>query len=292
VLIKQFRLPLLFFVAMIFLSLVTGGRSSAVAGTGPVPRGEAGVIEYNTPVCGTDWIPYNQGHGNYLNIYNAQAGNTCLSAEHYHLAWSLTKYGPTQHGWQYPHISSGVQWGRYTCYDAPSAYPGSPGSQCMRYPVQQIADGMPVTGVKYWPHLVNGNVAYDIWFNQEYVKPQDLRQNDGAEIMIWLDDPGLQGMVHAHTVRTVWVGGYEWDVMAWTMYHNSTAWSYVAYVAPRPMLNVPRLWLNEFFREAEAHGELSKYWYLTSINFGSEINVPQAGRQLFAVPSFYLSGVK
>lgn len=272
-------------IAVLTVAVIAAG--TAIAGT-YVP-GRAGVLNYNAPVCGRGYVPVNLGRGDYYNVYNAQDGSTCISAQRHHLSWYVTSKSPSAHGWQFPNISSGIAWGRYTCYDGRSAYRGH-GSQCMRYPVQQYRDGMPVTGVQYWPHLANGNVAYDIWFNRTYVAPSLLRQNNGAEIMIWLDYPGLQGMVRAHTVRTVRIGGYRWNVMAWynTWTHPGTPWEYVAYVAVHPMLSVPRLWLNEFFREAEAHGELDRTWWLTNIAFGTEIN---QGGQGFAVRSYYLTGV-
>lgn len=246
----------------------------------------AGVLEYNTPVCGTNYVPVNLGHGDYFNIYNAQGGNTCVNVERKHLSWYVSRVTPIAQGWQYPNISSGWHWGRYTCNDGRSAHPGH-GSQCMRYPVKQSEDGMPLTSVQYFPHLTNGNVSYDIWFNQTNAHPN---QDNGSEIMIWLDDPGTSRFIHHAFLRRVRISGYTWDVCGWTMHRpDGTSWNYVAYVAPKPILKTHGLWLNEFFREAEHHGELSPDWYLTAIDFGSEMNV---GGQGFAVKSYSLVGVR
>ena len=46
-----------------------------------------------------------------------------------------------------------------------------PGSKCMRYPVRVDRDGEPVTSVSVHPHLIRGNVAYDIWLNRKDVSP-------------------------------------------------------------------------------------------------------------------------
>lgn len=246
---------------------------------------DAGVPKYNTPVCGSDYVPVNLGHGDYFNVYNAQSNASCVSVERHYLSWMVTKE-PMIGGWEYPNISSGWHWGRYTCNDGRSAHPGH-GSQCMRYPVQQRYDGYPLTSVQYWPHLTNGNVAYDIWFNQTNAHPN---QDNGSEIMIWLDDPGTSGFIHHAFLRRVRISGYTWDVCGWTMHRaDGTSWNYVAYVAPKPILKTHGLWLNEFFREAIAHGELSKDWYLTAIDFGSEMNV---GGQGFAVKTYSLVGVR
>lgn len=142
--------------------------------------------------------------------------------------------------------------------------------------MQQKHDGMPLTSVSYWPgDLAEGNVAYDIWFNRSYIAPQNTRQDNGTEIMIWLDHPGVGVW---NVVRTVTIARRRWYVMAWTMSRPSgISWHYVAYVAVHPTLSAYGLWLNQFFREAEAHGELSANWWLTSINFGEEHSIGGTG---------------
>jgi len=264
--------------------------AAATAGSSP-PR--AGVLTWNTPVCGADkYVPVNLGHGDYFNVANAQAGNTCISVERHHLVFQVTSWSPDAPGWQYPHIASGVNWGVYTCYDGRSARPGH-GSQCMRYPVRQEDDGMPVTSASYWiPRDYAGNVSYDIWFDRQYHRPQDIRQADGAEIMIWLD-----GRVWPQALKRVAVIDHrEWYVMAWVMRHNGKSWNYVAYVAVRPTRSISGLWLNQVFRDAERHDDstgyspdLMKTWWLDSINFGGEIN---GGGRGFDVSSYSLSGVR
>ncbi len=209
-----------------------------------------------------------------------------MESEQHHLTWRVTSVSSNR-PWQYPNIGSGIAWGRYTCNDGKSGSPGSPGSLCMRYPVQQYADGMPVTSVRYWPGtLREGNVAYDIWFNKTDEQPQDVKQNNGTEIMIWLDHPAVRLW---NLVRTVEINRMRWQVMAWTMHHNGVSWHYVAYVAVHPVLSAGPLWLNQFFREAEAHAELSRYWWLTAIDLGSEMSIGGAG---FDVARYSLSGVK
>lgn len=264
---------------------------AAFASTGP-PAGFAGVHAYNTPVCGSMYVPVDLGHGDYFNVYNAQNGSSCVSESGWHdLAWSVTK-SPSG-SWQYPNISSGIEWGRYTCYDGRSAFPSSPGSQCMRYPVQQSGDGMPVTSVRYWPGtLTSGNVSYDIWFNRSYELPQDVKQDDGAEIMIWLSEPGLGS---PRWGRLTEIGHLWWRVQGWVADHNGTTWNYVRYIAVRPLGSVNRLWLNQVFRDAERHDDtgsgpdLNSAWWLTGIDFGAEMN---AGGKGFTVSRYSLSGVR
>ncbi|HEX4090284.1 MAG TPA: hypothetical protein VHZ33_16345 [Trebonia sp.] len=248
-----------------------------------------GTSVFNRPVCGSRYVRVDLGHGDYFNVINAPAGNTCVTAERHHLSWYVSSWHRAAHEWQYPNISSGIEWGRYTCDDGKSGAPSSPGSRCLRYPVRVDEDGEPVTSVSVHPHLINGNVAYDIWFNRTYVSPLRLGQPNGAEVMIWIDYPGIADLADA---RHVVIDGIAWDVMTWVARNPSTgtSWQYVAYLAHHQRDSVSRLWLNPFFRDAERAGEMSPSWYLTAIDFGAEINdtVPGAG---FDVAHYSLSGV-
>jgi hypothetical protein len=242
----------------------------------------AGVHVYNSPVCGSNYVPVDLGHGNYFNVYNSQNNTSCIDSEQHHLSWTVTR-SPSGR-WQYPNIGSGIEWGRYTCDDGLSGHDAA--STCMKYPVQQYKDGMPVTSARYWPGtLTSGNVAYDIWFNRTDKTPAQVKQDNGTEIMIWLAHPGISVW---DVSRTVTVNRMRWQVMTWTASHNGVSWHYVAYVAVTPVRSVSDLWLNQFFREAEAHGELSRDWWLTGIDFGAEMN---SGGRGFTVAGYSLSGV-
>jgi hypothetical protein len=249
-----------------------------------------GTPVWNHPVCGSGYVPVDLGSGNYFNIINAQAHNTCVSAERHHLSWYVSSWHPAAQKWQYPNISSGIEWGRYTCDDGPSGYPSSPGSKCMRYPVQVDKDGEPVTSAGVNPHLINGNVSYDIWFNRQDVAPLKLGQPDAGELMIWLSYPGIRDEADA---RHVVIDGIQWDVMTWVAHNptTNTSWRYIAYLAHHQRNSVSRLWLNPFFRDAERAGEVSPSWYLTAIDFGAEINRTVSGPG-FDVTHYSLTGVR
>ena len=249
-----------------------------------------GTKTWNRPVCGNNYVPVDLGEGNYFNVINAPAHNTCVTVERYHLAWYVSSWHPASRIWQYPNISSGIEWGRYTCDDGKDAYPSTPGSKCMRYPVRVDRDGAPVTSATVHPHLINGNVAYDIWVNREDVLPSKLGQPNGAEIMIWIAYPGIRDGANA---RHVVIDGIQWDVMTWVAHNKTTgtSWRYVAYLAHRQRDSVSGLWLNPFFRDAERARELSPSWYLTAIDFGAEINKTVRGAG-FDVVRYSLTGVR
>jgi Glycosyl hydrolase family 12 len=249
-----------------------------------------GTKTWNRPVCGSDYVPVDLGKGDYFNVINAPAHNTCVTVERRHLTWYVSSWHPAAHIWQYPNISSGIEWGRYTCNDGPNGYPSTPGSKCMRYPVRVDQDGAPVTSASVHPHLINGNVAYDIWINRQDIQPSKLRQPNGTEVMIWITYPGIADEANA---RHVVIDGIQWDVMTWEAHNKTTgtSWRYVAYLAHRQRDSVSRLWLNPFFRDAERAGELSPRWYLTAIDFGAEINETVRGAG-FDVAHYSLTGVR
>jgi hypothetical protein len=261
--------------------------AAPAAGAGVLPNG--GTPVWNRSVCGRNYVPVTLGHGDYFNVYNEQDGRSCVSAERHVLSWTVTHRSKGVREWEFPNISSGIEWGRYTCYDGRSAYPSSPGSRCMRYPVREKYDGTPLTSVRFWPHISNGNIAYDIWFNKANISPSRLRQADGAEIMIWLMHPGItepESRICWHTE----IQGLWYDAMCWRAGNSGgTRWNYVAYIAQKQTRTLRRTWLNGFFRDAIAHGKVSPDWWLTAIDFGAEINTGGTG---FAVQNFSLTGVK
>lgn len=262
-------------VAALFLA---PAASASVARSG-------GIETYNRPVCGANYVPIDLGRGNYFNVLNEQDGRSCVSAEAHHLSWEVTSRSGSVKGWQYPNISSGWEWNRYTCQDGRSALATSPGSQCMRYPVQERADGTPLTSVTYFPHLAAGNVSYDIWFNKTNAHPG---QDNGTEVMIWLAHPGVS--IPARSV--CWdatIQGVKYEAMCWTARNGSVSWNYVAFIAVRQTATMPPTWLNGFFRNAISHGKLSANWWLTAIDFGAEMNRGGAG---FAVKTYSLRGVR
>lgn len=271
---------------VVALAMVTGLTQPAGSAVKPA----AGVItQYNKPACGSAYVPINNGHGNYLNVYNAPDASTCIVAEKHHDNWYVTGASGTAL-WGYPNISSGIEWGRYTCYDGRSASPASPGSKCMRYPVRESNDGTPVTSVGHiWSHLLAGNVSYDIWFNRTWVTPSKLGQNNGAEIMIWLQHPGLpvRGVLWTSTIQ-----GHRYYVMGARVTLNGKSWNRLDYVAVHPMTSFPRTRLNLFFRDAIAHGRLSARWYLTAVDFGEEIARVRPGGYGISVEGYMLAGVR
>ena len=269
----------------------TAAAAVAAATLTAAPASAGGVNVYNRPVCHARFIPVDLGHGDYFNVFNSPAANTCINTERHRLAWQVTSWWPAAHGWQYPNISAGTEWGTYTCADGRSAQVSSPGSRCMRFPVRQEDDGTPLTSARTFNHLDSGNVAYDMWFNRTWVAPRMTGQDDGAEIMIWLAHPGVP-VPRAAICWHARIQDRPYTVLCWRAHNHGVTWNYVAFVAGRQTGGLPPTWLNGFFRNAIAHRLLSRSWWLTSIDFGAEINAAPRRRPVFDVGAYSLTGVR
>lgn len=246
-------------VAVALILAPAAARAAAYAG---------GAETYNRPVCGTAYVPVDLGHGDYFTVFNEQDNRSCISVEEHRLAFTVTSRDSAG-AWQYPNISSGWEWGRYTCQDGKSALPASPGSQCMRYPVRQKNDGTPLTSVTTAAHAITGDVAYDMWFNRTDATPG---QDDGAEVMLWIEHPGVAINPRAVCWDAV-IQGVKYQVYCWTAKNKTgVSWNYVAYIRVDQARAIGPTWLNEIFRNAISHGKLSPNWWLTGIDFGAEMN--------------------
>jgi hypothetical protein len=224
---------------------------------------DVGVQAYNANACGNNWVKVRIPGNSYYNFYNAptRQATTCIKVMRHHLDFQITKIA--YHGvWGYPNISSGWEANRYSCTWVSGA--------CFHYPVQEKHDGNPVTSVATYEAPGTFNTSYDIWFNQTDAHPL---QDNGTEVMIWLQHPGIP-MSNYHILRYVVIDGIHWEVISWIA-HNwllGISWNYVAYVKVHQGTgNVYGLHLNPFFADAIRHGELSPNWWLTGIDFGWEL---------------------
>jgi hypothetical protein len=245
--------------------LVLGFAVTANASVNP----DTDTGTHNGQMCGSNswsWIntsPVLKAH---------DSAGTCIDPEEYHADFSITKV-TQQIGWQYPNISDGYELGDSGCYT---------GAVCDSFPVQWENDGTPVaSGTDYNHPGGTYNDSFDIWLApvQGQTSYQD-RHND-VEIMIWLDHPGINDT--SHYVRYETIDGTRWGVMTWTAGSGSQQWRYVAYLAPRTSYGTVKysgLWLNPFFRDASAHGELGSAYWLIAIDKGFELVSGGAGNNI------------
>jgi hypothetical protein len=119
------------------------------------------------------------------------------------------------------------------------------------------------------------DAAYDIWFNKS--RPSTTtQQNDGAELMIWLNHTGSIQPIGSK-VGTANVAGATWDV-----WYGSVGWNVISYVrqSPTSSISFP---VSSFWNDVVSRGYGSTSWYLTSIQAGFE---PWIGGAGLAVTSF------
>lgn len=119
------------------------------------------------------------------------------------------------------------------------------------------------------------DAAYDIWFNKS--RPSTTtQQNDGAELMVWLNHTGPIQPIGSK-IGTATVAGATWDV--WS---GNTGWNVISYVRQTPTSSATFL-VNDFWKDVVNRGLGSTSWYLTSIQAGFE---PWVGGAGLAVNSF------
>ncbi len=119
------------------------------------------------------------------------------------------------------------------------------------------------------------DAAYDIWFHRS--RPTTTtQQNDGAELMVWLNHTGAIQPIGSR-IGTATIAGATWDV--WS---GSTGWNVISYVRQTPTASAS-FRVDDFWRDVVSRGLGSTSWYLTSIQAGFE---PWVGGAGLAVNSF------
>ena len=119
------------------------------------------------------------------------------------------------------------------------------------------------------------DAAYDIWFNKS--RPSTTTgQNDGAELMVWLNHTGSIQPIGSK-VGTATIAGATWDV-----WFGNTGWNVISYVRQQTTSSASFL-VNDFWKDVVSRGFGSTSWYLTSIQAGFE---PWIGGAGLAVNSF------
>ena len=167
-----------------------------------------------------------------------------------------------------------VDSGDHTKTDSPAAYPSMMSGCWMGTCTtgttlpRRISELGPISSsiAATIPAGTTTNLAYDLWADRT---PTKTGQNDGLELMIWLDAPGgitPIGSAGAH----VEIGGTGWEV--WTGENGGVP--VISYVREEPVTSAQDLPLTEFLRDAATRGVVDGSAYLTNIQAGFE---PWAG---------------
>jgi hypothetical protein len=136
------------------------------------------------------------------------------------------------------------------------------------------------TSVQFTTAAGQWNASYDLWFDPT---AKTDSQNNGAEIMVWVNHQGAPQPVGSRQA-TVTIAGAAWDVWFGRINDNG-GWNVISYVRQQTATSFSGNLL-AFADDAAARGHLQRSWYLTSVQFGFE---PWEGGPGLAVNSFSAS---
>jgi len=242
-----------------------------------------GIIgHFNEPMCGSN--DYERVKTQLTEFAIDDSAGTCVSGEKYHADFQVTAV-TRDIGWQYPNVASGyTPEGEATCADPRR-------DTCYAYPVQADHDGTPEASFGSWiTGGYAGNEAFDIWFSPVRARHSVAERAGDTELMIWTAYPGIDD--RSHFIAYATIDRMRFGIMSW---ETGAPHRYVAYVwlgAPRSgrgrQVSISGLWLNPFFRNAEAHGWLRPSEWLWAVDLGFEMNRGGEGNN---VHSYSLTGL-
>jgi len=249
--------------------------------------------QYNKPMCESNAFErIKTATTEYAAVDSA---GTCVSSEKYHAAFTITSVTGNL-AYQMPGVSSGyVPTGEPTCASASDT--------CFGYPVRQEYDGTPVASFGAWLAPGDYSLAFDTWFSPTESRHSYADRAGDTEIMIWLSEPGGNWPADFNGGYAD-IDGMRFGIMSW---EQASGVRYVAYVdqsgpgASRPdtarygqHVSYTNLFLNPFWRNAIAHGWMSKTEWLYEVFLGFELRprVPAGNGKGDDISDYSLAGVR
>ena len=141
------------------------------------------------------------------------------------------------------------------------------------------------------PSGYNNDMAYDIWFNT-YAGTPSGQNTTGTELMIWVQHNGGAGTISGGPTYSFTdpSTGQNWTAYTGTNTGNcgcsGTGDQVISFVrnnsdGPTPSGGLTeKLNLDDFFTEALNVGQIQSSWYLTAVEFGTEIWIGGPGLQV------------
>lgn len=226
-------------VAAATLALVVGAALAPDAPTASADGQTCGALDVS-PVDGGRYNVQNNRFGTgEEQCVTARAGGFTVDAAD----GAIAPGGPPK---SYPSIVAGCHWGR--CTETPGL------------PVKASQVGGARTAVSITRAPGSWNAAYDLWFNSS---PGSDGQNDGTEIMVWIDAQDAPDPIGS-VVGTLTVDG-----AAWAVWQGNIGWDVVSFVREQGATSV-ELPLEPFVDEAIARGATEPDDWMTSVQFGFE----------------------
>jgi len=166
--------------------------------------------------------------------------------------------------------------GGVSTYGAPKSYPsiffGCHYGNCSAIGDVLTPNGMQASNPNFnsistsvtmsYPSTGTWDAAYDIWLNKSQ-PTTTTGQNDGAEVMVWLNHRGTIQPVGSK-VGTASIAGATWDV-----WEGNIGWNVVSYVR-QSATSSASFNVSTFWDDVVSRGYGSQSWYLTSIQAGFE----------------------
>jgi hypothetical protein len=171
----------------------------------------------------------------------------------------------------FPEIFGGYEWGRHPVRSFE--------------PVRAWASGNPHITVAWSSLPGRAHPGIDMWFNTtDPADPYLLRQNNGAEIMVWFTG-------HRNwNAPYITIDGGRYNLTWWETYHHGVRWPLIIF----SYAGGPKHWLNgdlkPFMSYAAAHTPMRMSMWLTSIAFGAELFSDSRPRG-YSVHDFSLTGI-
>jgi len=243
--------------------------AAAILIAAPAARAAGVADQYNKPMCASNGFERVKTPA--TEYAAVDSAGTCISSEKFHAAFMITSVTRNL-SYQMPGISWGyVPTGEATCASAKDTCPVAP--------VKQEYDGTPVASLGAWLAPGDYSLAFDTWFSPVESRHSYADRAGDTEVMVWLSEPG--GDWPQDFLYYTEIDGMRFGVMSW---EQPSGVRYVAYVdqtgpgAHRPdtatygqHVAYSNLWLNPFWRDAIAHGWMSKSEWLWQVFLGYEM---------------------
>jgi hypothetical protein len=171
----------------------------------------------------------------------------------------------------YPEIFGGYQWGRHPVRSFE--------------PVRAWASGSPRIKVSWSALPGHAHPAIDMWFSRrDPADPYLLRQNDGAEIMVWFTGDRHWNPPH------ITIDDGRYNLTWWETYHHGVHWPLIIFSYAGGLKHSLNGDLKPFMTYAAAHTPMRMGMWLTSVAFGAELFSDSRPRG-FSVHDFSLTGI-
>jgi hypothetical protein len=171
----------------------------------------------------------------------------------------------------YPEIFGGYEWGRHPVRSFE--------------PVRAWASGSPHIRVSWSVLPGRAHSGIDMWFSKtDPADPYLLRQNDGAEIMVWFT--GHRNWNPPH----ITIDGGRYNLTWWETYHHGVHWPLIIFSYAGGAKHSLNEDLKPFMAYAAAHTPMRMRMWLTSVAFGAELFSDSRPRG-YTVHDFSLTGI-